>query len=102
MPLILKNLAYAVSKGAQRVIARVPVIPGFNYDEESLRGIFELVKRYGVKTVHLLPYHTLGRRKYEQLAWKYTMDDAKMVSKEELTPYQEMGEKMGLMVQIGG
>lgn len=102
LPLILKNLAYAVSKGAERVIARVPVIPGFNFDEKSLRGIFELVKRYGVKTVHLLPYHTLGRRKYEQLGWKYTMDDAKMISKEELTPYQEMGERMGLMVQIGG
>lgn len=102
LPLILKNLAYAVSKGADRVIARVPVIPGFNYDEESLRGIFGLVKKCGVKTVHLLPYHTLGRRKYEQLGWKYTMDGAAMVPKEELKPYQKMGENMGLTVQIGG
>ncbi|MEA5003210.1 MAG: glycyl-radical enzyme activating protein [Christensenella sp.] len=102
LALILRNFAYAVSKGAERVIARVPVIPGFNYDEESLRGIFTLVKQYGVKTVHLLPYHTLGRRKYEQLGWEYTMDGDKMISKEELKPYQEMGEKMGLTVQIGG
>ncbi len=102
LPLILKNLAYAVLKGEERVIARIPVIPQFNYDEESLRGIFELVKEYGVRRVHLLPYHTLGRRKYEQLGWKYTMEDTKMISKEELKPYQEIGEKMGLTVQIGG
>ena len=102
LALILKNLAYAVSKGEGHVIARIPVIPGFNYDEETLRCIFGLVKRYGVKTVHLLPYHTLGKRKYEQLGLSYAMGDCKMIDKEELKPYKDMGEKMGLTVQIGG
>ena len=99
---ILTNLRYISSKSANKVTIRVPVIPGFNFNENTLREIFMLAKENRIKCVHLLPYHTLGKDKYEQLGLTYPYPCEQMLAKEELFPFKEMGEKMGLEIRIGG
>ena len=47
-------------------------------------------------------YHTLGKDKYEQLGLTYPYSCEQMLAKEELFPFKEMGEKMGLEIRIGG
>jgi pyruvate formate lyase activating enzyme len=63
---ILDNLRLVRSLGCD-VIVRVPVISGFNDDDQSLLGLAELLRDTGVGEVHLLPYHTLGGAKYRAL-----------------------------------
>ena len=84
-----------------KVIVRIPCIPGFNLDENIITGIYRIALQCGVKQVHLLPYHNLGADKYAQLAKEYAYTCESMRN-EELEPYAEMGRAMGLSVQIGG
>lgn len=99
---IIGNLECLSRTARDRVILRVPVIPGFNDDLETLCRIFDRTRGYGIKTVHLLPYHTLGLSKYEQLGREYTLSCRSLMKKEELSQYQAIGEAKGLTVQIGG
>ena len=65
---ILRNLRALSESGKaqENVILRVPVIPGFNDSEETMKGIHSIAKEHGIGTVQLLPYHTLGKDKF---AW---------------------------------
>jgi len=99
---ILANIQYIASVDPNKIIIRVPVIPGFNFDEKSLGAIFDKVIEFGIKNVHLLPYHTLGISKYEQLGLSYDFISKKSLLKEELIPYKQLGEGKGVKIQIGG
>ena len=83
------------------MIVRIPCIPGFNLDADTLQGIFDLVLKYGIRQVHLLPYHTLGIDKYARLGRDYAWS-RESVKKEDLEEYAEMARSRGLTVQIGG
>jgi pyruvate formate lyase activating enzyme len=74
--LILGNLRRLVGWG-KRVIVRVPLIPGVNDDETSVRGIGEFVQGLGgVSEIHVLPFHTTGREKYRRLGMEYRFSAA--------------------------
>ena len=99
---ILTNLSYLSEKYPEKIVVRIPVIPGFNYTTEDIQGIFTLAVERNLTNVHLLPYHMLGKDKYEQLGLTYSYPYDKMLTKEELFPLKKIGEDMGLQVQIGG
>jgi pyruvate formate lyase activating enzyme len=99
---VLTNLRFIAEQDPSRIIIRTPVIPGYNFEEETIRKIFALAKENNIQQVSLLPYHTLGIDKYEQLGIKYTYSYEKMLSKDDLLPLKKTGEKIGLKVQIGG
>lgn len=84
----------------EKVTVRVPVIPDFN-DKEIVQ-IMEYAAGKGIKELHLLPYHTLGIAKYEQLGKEYTYHIRKSLDPGLLIPYIESGEKLGLTIKIGG
>ena len=52
-----------------------------------------------IKEVNLLPYHNLGKSKYEHLGLTYPMGDIPMLKKEELLKYARNDE---ILVKIGG
>lgn len=99
---ILANLRYMARKNPNKVIVRIPCIPGFNFDEGTLRQLFSLAKEYQIQQVHLLPYHTLGKDKYAQMGLSYPHPYDQMLAKEDLLPFKAMGEEMGLEIGIGG
>lgn len=106
---ILENLSYIAACDPQKVIIRTPVIPGFNFNENdiqfgetAIQSIFELAMHLKIKKIHLLPYHILGKGKYEQMGLAYPFAYDRILSKDALIPLKEIGEKMGLSVQIGG
>jgi pyruvate formate lyase activating enzyme len=97
---VLINLRYIAAANPDKIIIRVPVIPGFNSQPEEMERIFHLALEQQVKTVHLLPYHTLGKTKYEQMGRIYPYPYDTMLPKEALIPLKETGEKMGLKVYL--
>lgn len=101
LSMVLTNLRLAVNSKKQ-VIARVPVIPNFNFDSAIMEGIFEIAKANNVKKVDLLPYHTLGKSKYTQLGLEYPLESKEALKREDLLPFQEMGTTIGLQVTISG
>lgn len=68
-----------------KVLVRVPLIPGFNADENSIRAICAFVKSQGLHEISLLPFHRLGEGKYLELSRPYAFHGIKPIAKETLT-----------------
>jgi pyruvate formate lyase activating enzyme len=100
--IIIRSLEYISSKNSEKIIIRVPVIPSFNYDDDTIEEIFRIAQKNKIREVHLLPYHTLGKNKYEQIGKKYELTNIKMLNKSELSKYVDIGNKKGLRIVIGG
>lgn len=98
---ILKN-AVRISQISNTVV-RVPVIPGFNFSVEAIRKIAEYTKTLmGVRTIHLLPYHTFGENKYDLLGKEYLLKDIKPLHPEDLAACKQAVESYGFQCVIGG
>ena len=64
-------------------IARTPLIPGVNADEEHIRAVLAFIRPHkNVIDYELLPYHRFGLGKYELLGEVYELDDYKTPSDE--------------------
>ena len=64
-------------------IARTPLIPGVNADEEHIRAVLAFIRPHkNVIDYELLPYHRFGLGKYEYLGKVYELDDYKTPSNE--------------------
>jgi pyruvate formate lyase activating enzyme len=64
-------------------IARTPLIPGINADEEHIRAVLAFIRPYkNVIDYELLPYHRFGLGKYLSLGVVYELDDYKTPSAE--------------------
>jgi pyruvate formate lyase activating enzyme len=69
---VLTNLRFIAAHNPEKVIIRVPVIPGFNNDPKEISTISHLAEQLKVKGIDFLPYHKLGIIKYEQLGRTYS------------------------------
>jgi pyruvate formate lyase activating enzyme len=63
---IIDNLRLLDASGAD-IWLRVPLIPGINDDEPSLRAVGEFVRGLRSRRLHLLPFHRLGTEKHARL-----------------------------------
>lgn len=101
LPLLQENLRRLLAAGAS-VTLRTPVIPGFNDGLETLRGCFQFARSLGMTAYVLLPYHNLGRGKYDKLGRGYALADRQTMDASMLSGAADLGARMGLQVQIGG
>ncbi len=100
--LILEN-AVKIAEKANKLIIRVPVIPTFNDTEQEIGEIAKFTSSLkGVNEIHLLPYHSFGKDKYEGLGREYLMGDLPSPTEEKMQKLKEAAEGCGLKCQIGG
>lgn len=101
--LILKNLMSLNGKGPL-VIIRIPVIPGLNDSIVAMEAIRQVMQdsRARIEAVNLLPYHRLGRQKYEALGMLEPPAFVPEISKVEMKRLKGVFEEMGFRVKIGG
>ncbi len=75
--LILSNLRKLATLVPQRsIVVRTPLIPGFNDSVEDISQVIELLKGLPAVTYEVLPYHRLGKPKYEYLGRNYPLGEA--------------------------
>ena len=60
------------------ILARTPIIPGFNDTEEDVVSIIDFVKQFPNVTYEFLQYHRLGQPKYISLGRVYPLGDVKL------------------------
>jgi pyruvate formate lyase activating enzyme len=74
---ILENFKRAYETFPQTTfIARTPLIPGVNDDEEHIRAVLAFIRPHqNVIDYELLPYHRFGESKYSFLGMVYELDD---------------------------
>ncbi|ANK58894.1 pyruvate formate lyase-activating protein [Loigolactobacillus backii] len=99
--LILRNLETAIQK-KQRLMVRIPVIPGFNYTLNDARHFGQLFNRIGITAVELLPFHQFGLKKYQDLGREYELKQVKQLQTDDLLEYQATLESFGVDTQING
>ncbi len=96
----LNSFEFLCKNAPAKVTVRVPVIPDFNDNE--ITDIMEYSAFHGVKKLDLLPYHTLGMSKYEQLGREYTYHIRESLDPNILMHYTDKGKAFGLIIKIGG
>ncbi len=75
--LIISNLRKLVKLSPQpSIVARTPLIPGFNDSVEEISKIIEFVRQLPGVSYEVLPYHRLGTPKYEYLGRDYPLGEA--------------------------
>ena len=89
--------------GAGRgMIIRLPLIPGFNITARNTRLTAQFARTLGVQEIHLLPYHRLGRPKYQALGWRYPSEALCLPEEDEIEEMAGLARSCGLRVRVGG
>ncbi|RGS31213.1 glycyl-radical enzyme activating protein [Eubacterium sp. AF22-8LB] len=98
--LILNNFKYLAQHCPNKVIVRMPVIPRFN--DDICEDVIRFCANLKLSEVNLLPFHTMGKSKWNQLNKEFMYDKDKMMDRNDLTPYIDVGKQLGVYVKIGG
>ncbi|ELY2738028.1 glycyl-radical enzyme activating protein [Cronobacter dublinensis] len=99
---VLDNFRRLAAAGVEITI-RVPLIPGFNADEQSIRAITDFAADEArVKSIHFLPYHTLGINKYRLLDWPYLAPATPLDEPALLAFAEDYARQKGLTAWIRG
>lgn len=100
--LILSNLAL-LAKLHKQVIIRIPVIPGINDAEDTVKRMMRVIRNAGdFNEVHLLPFHNLAGNKYERFRMENKLQKQENLKTESLEPIKQQFEAEGFEVRIGG
>jgi pyruvate formate lyase activating enzyme len=74
---ILDNLRH-LSKTGVPIIIRLPLIPEFNLDEDAMGEMAGFISGLeNIREVNLLPFHQLGKDKYQRLSRDYSLKNEK-------------------------
>jgi len=101
--LILNNIRMIVDDflPAKELVLRLPLIPTINNDTENLLGIARFIKSLNKDVpLEVLPYHELGKGKYEALGKTYSLANSKIEapSKEYLEHVHEIFKSQGVNI----
>jgi pyruvate formate lyase activating enzyme len=100
--LILNN-ARSVSERNIPLYIRIPVIPGYNDSEDNIRATCEFVRGLSsVVEVDLLPFHHLGKVRYESLNRVYPIANIPLIPVNVLQNMEQLVESYGLRACIVG
>jgi pyruvate formate lyase activating enzyme len=101
--LILENLKKLCEEVNTEIIIHIPLICGFNDDDENIRKTAEFIASlHRIKHVDLLPFNELASEKYNALGWTWEYAATTQQPKERLTELQKIVEPYGLEVCVGG
>lgn len=77
-----KFLADCIAKNKKLWLRQV-IVPGINDDEKHMKLLKEFASKIpNVERIELLPYHSMGKSKYEELKIEYRLGDTPNMDKE--------------------
>jgi pyruvate formate lyase activating enzyme len=99
--LILNNAKIVTSSGLE-VLFRMPLIPGINDDPQNIKETADFLHSLGGKTIgiQLMPYHELGKGKYESLDKLYRLAGLSTLEPEQVETVQKMFKARGISCTI--
>ncbi|MEJ2295624.1 MAG: hypothetical protein P8Y23_12780, partial [Candidatus Lokiarchaeota archaeon] len=96
------NFTYIHSMlGSERIIPRIPLIPGANTDEKNLNEIASFLKGINYHgPVHLMPYNKLTKTKYEKIGKVHLYKDMGELTDNDLQNITKLFEENGFQVVV--
>ena len=101
---IIDNLKMII-ESRSRVMIRIPVVPGFNDDNDHLERLKLFINEHKtrhLKKINLLPFHKIGSSKYGRFNLPYRMDYVPQPSSERMRELKEFFSGTGVKVKTGG
>ena len=94
--LILENFTKVCKEFPDlQILARTPVVPGFNDTEDDIAAIRAFIPRRANIEYELLPYHRMGQPKYGYLCRRYPFE-GKELAKEKMKALREIANDIPL------
>lgn len=98
--LVLKFLKY-LQKIKKTVWIRTVMIEGWTDSLDYAKSLAKFLKRYSVvKKIELLPYHDMGRKKWEALGLKYQFENLKTPSSQRIKEFKKIFDDAGINVIV--
>ncbi len=97
--IIQANLARLARLAPDRLLPRVPLVPGITDTEQNLRGIARVLAQLGLERVALLPYNPLWIPKRRELCSDLPYDDERFMSPEHVARCRLWVEEQGIAVE---
>lgn len=73
----------ALNKSKTKVWIRQVIVPGMMDNDDYLKGLGDILKKINnIEKIEFLPYHTLGKEKYEKLNIPYPFENLEEMDKE--------------------
>ena len=95
---VLKTLNYLEEQN-KKVWIRHVIVPEWTDNEKELIQLADMLQNYrSIERVELLPYHTMGRYKYERMNIPYQLGDLPPLSAERLQHARTLFKERGLTV----
>lgn len=98
--LILENFKRIIE--TNDVYVRVPLIKGFNDDDENIRQLIEVSTHEHVLQINLLPYHAYAENKYDHLVQKTEFQSFAQPSEKRINEIVQMCQSHDIKTYIGG
>lgn len=95
------NVRSVLSVGG-RVVARMPIIPGFTDDAACVTSNVSRIRELGVTRVDVLPFHQLGQGKYDSLGRAYGLRDVPQLSERDVADVVARCRAAGLKTVVHG
>lgn len=95
------NVRSVLSAGG-RVVARMPIIPGFTDDAACVASNVSRIRELGVTRVDVLPFHQLGQGKYDSLGRAYGLRDVPQLSERDVADVVARCRAAGLKTVVHG
>lgn len=98
--IILENLKKLAKINPSKITVTIAVIPAVNDSEKEISGIIKICKDNKISKIRFLPYHFLGRDKYEALGRKYPMKNTALLKHSEMEHIKNLILKSGIKCRI--
>ena len=99
--MILTNVRKLCERGA-KLLVRLPLVPGMNDSAEDLRALAAFLEEIKPSEgVEILPYHQLGKGKYERLRKPYAMEGVAAPTRDAMESAVELVARSGVKATHG-
>ena len=95
------NLARIIEAGG-RVVARMPIIPGYTDDDACVLANAHRAASLGIRRADVLPFHQLGEGKYSSVGLDYEMSGVPPLAEADVGRIVSLVESAGLEVVVHG
>ncbi len=100
--IILNNLDYLL-RNKKDVIIRYPIIPTYNDSAENIAAMIKFLNQYDYQPeIHILPYHKIGRDKYNRFGKTNKIANINSLKVSECKWAEQKFKEAGYKVSIGG
>jgi pyruvate formate lyase activating enzyme len=99
--LVLHNARVVASSGVE-LLFRMPLVPGINDDIQNVKATAQFLKGLGINSprIELMPYHRLGKGKYESLDKEFFLSEVLSPEPEHLQSIKIVFEDSGIICLI--